>query len=280
MSHDPTDPQALNRTLEALYGDSGISDEQLEASLNRSLDPRGPDLLFETIGALGLGPQHMLLDIGCRDARHTCELVKRFGCRALGIDPVAYNIVKAQALIARYGLAERVSAIDGRIEALPAGNREVDYIWCRDVLTHVPDLRAGLAECVRVLQPAGAMLVYMTVATELLEPREAEWLYPPLGVVPANMDSANVEAAFGDVGLQIVRRDAIGSEWREHWEEDGTRTTSKQLLQIARMRRDRERLLAEIGAANYDSELANCHWGVYQMLGKLRPMLYVLEPRH
>jgi SAM-dependent methyltransferase len=277
MSYNPPDRQALERALDHLYGDSGIPDEQVAAWLNRSLDPRGSEMLYEAIGALGLGPQHLLLDIGCRDARHTVALAQRFGCRALGVDPVAYNIAKAQALIGRDGLADRVRAVAGRIEALPADENAVDFIWCRDVLTHVPDLRAGLAECVRVLRPNGAMLVYMTFATELLEPSEAEWLYPPLAVVAANMDSAAFEAACGDAGLRIVRRDTIGSEWRERWEEDGTRTTSKQLLQIARMRRDRERLIAELGPVEYACEMANCYWGVYQMLGKLCPMMYVLK---
>ena len=233
-------------------------------------------MLYDAIGALGLGPQHLLLDVGCRDTAHTCELVRRYGCRALGVDPVAHNIAKAQALIARNGLAERVRAVDGRIEALPADDASVDFIWCRDVLTHVPDLRVGLAECRRVLRPGGMMLVYMTLATESLEPREAAWLFPPLAAVPTSMDGANVEAAFGDAGLRLVRRDVIGSEWRERWEEDGTRTTSKQLLRIARMRRDRERLLAEFGRTEYLAELANCYWGVYQMLGKLQPTMYVL----
>jgi hypothetical protein len=33
----------------------------------------------------------------------------------------------------------------------------------------------------------------------------------------------------------------------------------------------------QAGAANHQIELANDLWGVYQMLGKLCPTLYVLE---
>jgi hypothetical protein len=74
-------------------------------------------------------------------------------------------------------------------------------------------------------------------------------------------------------------RDVIGSEWREHWEESGAGTTARQLLRIARLRRGREPLVAQFGEALYEAELADCHWGVYQMLGKLCPMCWVLRRR-
>jgi ubiquinone/menaquinone biosynthesis C-methylase UbiE len=277
MDNKSSSPADLDRALEALYGDIGISDAEFEARLDRSLGPRGPDMLYDKMAALGLGQGRQLLDVGCRDAAHTCQLASRFGCQALGVDPIAYNIAKARALIAERGLAEQVRAVEGRIETLPAGDHEFDFIWCRDVLNHVPDLRAGLAECIRALRPGGSMLVYQTFATDLLEPGEAARLYAALAIVPANMSTAAFEAACATSGLRIAERETIASEWREYWEEDGTRTTARQLLRIARMRRDRERLIAEVGAAAYECELANCHWGVYQMLGKLCPMRYVLE---
>ena len=46
------------------------------------------------------------------------------------------------------------------------------------------------------------------------------------------------------------------------------------------MRRDRERLLAEIGRIPYEVELADCCRGVYQMLGKLCPTVYRLRKGH
>lgn len=274
-----SNPQNLDRVLNQLYGDIGMSDEALEARLERSLGPRGPDILYQALGALGLDQGHTLLDVGCRDAAHTCELARRYGCRALGIDPVTHNIARSRGVIDSSGQAGHVRAIEGRIEAIPASDNEFDFIWCRDMLNHVPDLRAGLAECARVLRPGGKMLVYQTFATDLLEPGEAARLYQALAVVPANMTTDAFEAACQGAGLRVAVRDTIASEWREYWEETGAGTTSRQLLRIARMRRDRERLIAELGLAVYESELANCHWGVYQMLGKLCPMMYILEPR-
>ena len=68
----------------------------------------------------------------------------------------------------------------------------------------------------------------------------------------------------------------IGSEWREHLEETNANMTSKQLLRILRLRRNREQYIAEFGEKRYRMELSNCHYGVYQMLGKLCPIVYTL----
>ena len=52
-----------------------------------------------------------------------------------------------------------------------------------------------------MLKPAGYMLVYTTVATERMEPKEAAWLYASFGLVPESMDEQAVEAAFQAVGF-------------------------------------------------------------------------------
>ncbi len=127
-------------------------------------------MLYEAIGALGLSEGHYLLDVGCRDAAHTCELVRRYGCRAFGIDPVADNIRRAQKLIAEGDLAGRVRAIEGRIEAIPAGDQEFDFHLVPRYAEPCAGSARRLAECARVLKPGGQMLVYQTFATDLLEP--------------------------------------------------------------------------------------------------------------
>ena len=222
-------------TLEDMYGDTEVVDATLDALLQRSLNPRPATMLYDKMGGLGLGSEHLLLDIGCRDARHTCELVKRYGCLARGIDPVARHIRLCAETIAKFELGNRVSVQQGVVEQLPIED-----------------------------------------ATEMLSLEEAAWLYPRLLVVPQNMSFATIAQAVEAQGLSIIEKDVIGSEWREWWEENGVNTTSKQLLQIARMRRDRANLIGEMGEANYEIELANCYWGVYQMLGKLEPIMYCI----
>lgn len=264
-------------SIEEIYRDSELDDATIDAILAASLQPRPATMLYEKIGALGINAQSMLLDIGCRDAQHTCELVQRFGPTALGIDPVDDHLRRAHQRIAERQLTHCIKVTKGRIEAIPTQPQKFDYIWCRDVLNHVPDLRLAMREAYRVLRPGGWMLVYQTFATALLEPPEAARLYLPLAIIPANMSPAYFEEVTRRAGFQLMEKDLIGSEWREAWEEDGTHTTSIQLLHLARLRRQRNAYIAALGRTLYEVELANCYWGVYQMLGKLCPTCYLLR---
>lgn len=264
-------------TVEKVYGPISLSEAEFDAILDQSLSPRPSTLLADKMGELGLGPQHTLLDIGCRDAGHTLRLVERFGCRLVGVDPLDYHIQLGRELIDAFDWGASASLRHGIIEAIPAADNEFDFIWCRDMLNHVADLKAAFQECHRVLKPGGQMLIYVTLATNLLEGCEADQLYPPLGVVPSSMREHNVENAIVAAGFQLVEKDPVGSEWREHWEEDGSRVTAQQLLRVARMLRNRDAYVEQIGLEPYETELANCRWGVYQMLGKLCPTVYVIE---
>lgn len=264
-------------TNEQIYSPMDLSDEEFDAILNKSLNPRASTMLYAKMGAMGLSANHALLDIGCRDLRHGLRLVEEYGCRVVGVDPLPYHIGLATEKIEASGFTQQASAEEGTIESIPTEDSSFDFIFCRDMLSHVEALEAGFAECFRVLKPGGQMLIYATLSTEQLLPAEAEQLFPPLGV-PANaMEPINIESAFAAAGFQLVEKDQVGSEWREYWEEDGTNTTSRQLLWIARLLRNKDAYIEQIGEANYEIELANCHWGVYQMLGKLCPTVYVLR---
>jgi hypothetical protein len=48
-------------------------------------------------------------------------------------------------------------------------------------------------------------------------------------------------------------------------------------LWAARLLREPERFKAKLGEAAYAGELGNGLWGIYQMIGKLSPVIYVLR---
>jgi len=136
------------------------------------------------------------------------------------------------------------------------------------MLMHVPALPQALVECARVLKPAGCMLVYTTVATERMEPKEAAQLYTSLGLIPQSMEEASVEAAFQAAGFQMHSKEQLGSELME-WVEEHEGRASRELMRLARMLRKQERYEKLLGASRYEVALANYHWVVSILL--LRP---------
>jgi SAM-dependent methyltransferase len=252
------------------------SDEtwRLYAALKESLDPRGLDSLFD-VAREYLGPEPRILDAGCRDCAHLIRLVQAHGGSGVGIDPVELHIQRAQEAIAGAGLTDRVTALVGVMHALPYPDEHFDFIWCRDVVEQVDNLPAALRECARVLKRDGHMLVYTVFASDLLSPKEAEMMGRTLADVPENLDEARVERAFADAGFTIERKDVVGTEWREY-DEERTQPVSESLLQLSRLRRRRDELIAQFGQDVYDHVEAHLHWFVFILLGKLVPTIYVL----
>jgi SAM-dependent methyltransferase len=244
--------------------------------LDRSLDPRGPELML-ALATERLTAASVVLDVGCRDAAHLIELVGATGARGVGIDPLDRFVERARASVTEAGLDARIEIARGSIEDIEYPDGAFDLVWCRDVLELVQALDPALAEVARVLRPGGHAIFFTVFATERLEPREAALLLgQSLALVPASLVEENVEAAFRRAGLRIVHKDAIGTEWREHAEER-TQPVSRDLLQLARLRRRRDLIVRDAGEEIYGHIESNLHWGVYQFLGKLAPAIYVLH---
>jgi len=264
---------------DTLYGELWADEASgLEGELCQSLTPRDQDCLYATFATFAPQPGHVVLDIGCRDATHAIELHRRFGVNVLALDPVPLHIGRARAKIDTAGLAAAITPVIGGIEALPERITSIDHIWCRDVLNHVA-LAEGLAECARVLRRGGKMLVYQTFATNDLAPAEAARLYAALAIVPANMDPLFFTATARVAGLRVLLTDPIDSEWREGWLEasgDRAQEMLEDLLWVARIRRREAELIERYGPARVEALRGGCLWGIYQLLGKLRPTIYVL----
>lgn len=258
-------------TVQELY-ELWAGDSNLRQELDRSLEPRGADWLFELFAGLGPKADEVLVDVGARNARHAIRLAQEHELRVTAVDPVELHCELAREAVAEAGVD--VDVVEGRAEELPLPDASVDWIWCRDVLSHV-DVEAAFEEFARVLRPGGSALVYVTVPTDRLEPREAEELGDAVALTLHTADE--VEHAASAAGLSAQRIERLGSEWRERMLEDGEWDGTNDLLRLARLRRNREQFAAEHGAAAVDAAWGGLAWGVYQVLGKLEPRVYVWE---
>jgi hypothetical protein len=122
------------------------------------------------------------------------------------------------------------------------------------------------------------MLVYVTLATDRMEPRESARICAALAIVPANMTPDRFEGYAREAGFEIATVDRIDSEWREHALENGDQWGAlSSLLRVARMRRREEKLSQRYGQSRYEAAHASDLWGIYQFLGKLCPTIYLLR---
>src|SRR5215213_82517 len=266
------------RVLTEVYGGTGWPAEGDEL-LRRSLGPRGPELLLEAPGWLGLAAGQLVLEAGCRDATHALALAGRYGCRVLGVDLVGAWLPKGRAEAAAAGLEARITLVQGDLEALPVADGACDLVWCRDVLSCVEDAGRMLGECARVLRPGGGMVLYAVFATDRLAPGDRSLLVEGLGNSPASMHQPTVEAAVAAAGFEIARRERVGSEWSEYQLERDPGHLTQDLLEIARLTRNRDQAEAILGPIWYERALAFASWRLQIVLGRLMPVLYALTCR-
>jgi ubiquinone/menaquinone biosynthesis C-methylase UbiE len=265
------------KRMESIYHNMWSPDSgELLSQLERSLNPRSSDMLYEVAGELGISARHTVLDAGSGLGIYTCGLASRFRCHVVGLEIARNNLAESNARAYQAGLTELVTFQEGNIQAMPFHDATFDFIWCRDMLVHVRDLRQAFAEFARALKPGGSVIIHNTFATGLMEPAEAQRLYEPLDIVAANMSPTYFEESFKAAGLEVVSSESIGSEWLEHTEEQ-SRRFSKELLQIARMRRQKETVIADFGQGAYEVMLAVNLWHIYLLLGKLSSTIYTLR---
>jgi len=278
---DISAPQVF-RSIHDVYGDA-FDDQEMEAALDESLSPRGLNqLLFDLVAVTGLPPGSTALDVGAREGRYCFELSRRFGFTVRGVEPVRRHLDNAARDLAALAVKEpevaaRVRIDEGIAEELTDPSSSVDLIWCRDVLVHVEDLETVFGEFRRVLKPGGRALIFQMTATDWLTPEEAAFMWPPAGVHASSLDPQRFEAAITAAGLSMVQCIQLHGETRERSEEDGVATSSKQLLRVSRMLRNRAAYEERFGTIAYEFMLTDCLWGVYQMIGKLNPRIYLLS---
>lgn len=140
-------------------------------------------MLTVDFGRLQVEPGMCALDAGCGQGRHTLELVRR-GCAAVAMDLsladlrhtryVLAALAREQggALLGAGGGGEGAEALtlQGNALALPFPARRFDRVICSEVLEHVSDPQAAVAELARVLKPGGVIAV--SVPTPF-----TEWVY-------------------------------------------------------------------------------------------------------
>jgi SAM-dependent methyltransferase len=255
-----TDPYTL-----ALHSSFDDIERQFHAALEESLDPRGPDALYDLVAGLRLGPGAVVVDVGCGRGRQSVELARRFGFNVLGVDPFDRHGPVERELADGTLSPGSVRFAEGTLERVPVADSSVDLIFCRESIMFA-DLDAAAAEFHRVLRSAGRGLVYLVLSGPLM--REAEDEHFARLMRGRTLRTNEIDAALERNGLVIDQRVDYGGEWGERSQErDGT--PGQRLLFASRLLRQPDRYIRQFGRDNYDIMLGDCLWHVYRMIGRL-----------
>lgn len=118
-------------------------------------------MLTVDFNTTGLEPGMRVLDAGCGSGRHLCEAFRTPGVAVAGVDLSWEDLCKAKGYLSLMARETAGNWIITRadIAALPYADRSFDVVVCSEVLEHLPDGKAAIAELVRVLKPGGDLVV-------------------------------------------------------------------------------------------------------------------------
>jgi 2-polyprenyl-6-hydroxyphenyl methylase/3-demethylubiquinone-9 3-methyltransferase len=151
----------IDRTRPVSPARCSIDNEYYEGMDELWWDPAGPAAILHAINrprvdfylkALGDLQGRLVLDAGCGGGLVAKELAAA-GARVVGVDRSLGSLG-----VARRAVGDRFRPAQGRLERLPIADASVDVVVAADVLEHLPDLPAAVAELARVLAPRGSFV--------------------------------------------------------------------------------------------------------------------------
>jgi SAM-dependent methyltransferase len=113
---------------------------------------------------LGIGLSTRVIDVGCGAGRHAFEAYRR------GADVIAFDraeselrsvdtILRAMAEAGEVPATASAKAVVGDVLSLPYADETFDCVIASEILEHVPEDDAAIAELIRVLKVGGTLVV-------------------------------------------------------------------------------------------------------------------------
>ena len=177
---------------------------ELFAGLRRRYDAAGAVLSFgqdprwrrAMVARVDAGPKDRALDVATGTGMVAEALVRRHGCRVVGLDQSPEMLAGATArLRAKPELAARIEVVRGEAESLPFADGEFDHLTFTYLLSYVDDPAATLRELARVVKPGGRMA-------------SLEFMLPP------NRAARALWHVYVRLGLPVLGR-LISRDWYE-----------------------------------------------------------------
>lgn len=142
------------------------------------------ELVADILDSFGSVAGQEILDLGCGSGGTSLMLAER-GANVSALDANSARIEKLREQAKAYGVDFRIDT--GDATEIPAGDDVFDWVILQDVIEHLPEPEAALAEVSRVLKPNGR--IYLSTPNRwsplnfIVDPH---WNLPLVSTLPRN----------------------------------------------------------------------------------------------
>ncbi len=194
-------------------------------------------------GAVPLGPETRVLDLGCGYGSTARYLAANFGCPVTGTNISKKELDLARERSSEAGLTHLLTFEYEDFHSLSCAESSYDVVWSQEAFLHAADKNAVLSECRRVLKPNGSLIFTDILVRRDTPAEDRERIYDRVKS-PDMWDLDDYRAALSRLDFPVSREE----DWSRHvarsygWVRD-------------RLRENREALLPRIGADTIDRTL-------------------------
>jgi demethylmenaquinone methyltransferase/2-methoxy-6-polyprenyl-1,4-benzoquinol methylase len=183
---------AINDTARALFAPLGGDYDRWAAILSFAQDPRWRRFLVEHVP---VGPDAQVLDVATGTGAIARALVRRYGCRVVGVDQSPQMLEGARERIGTAGLSDRIELRLGSAEDLALAEGSFDALTAGYLLRYVDDPLRTVTDLLRLVRPGGpfALLDFS---------------------VPPNVAARGLWHLYTGVGLPVLGR-LVSPGWAE-----------------------------------------------------------------
>ena len=125
------------------------------------------------------GPDSEVIDLGGAYGGSPRHVAGKYGCHVVSLNLSEVQNRRARQQNEEYGMADKVTVVDGDFENVPYDDNTFDIVWSQDSFLHSGNRQAVMDEIQRVLKPGGE-LIFTDPMQEDNIAQDAEKLQPVL----------------------------------------------------------------------------------------------------